>query len=83
MFYFTFFEPETENFRFVYKSRSKLRHIEYECSRREKQREESSAVNSGEFSLVPAGICCVCDSKSLNYFVLTPKIDQFQAYKNS
>ena len=74
MFYFTFFEPETENFRFVYK---------YECSRREKQREESSAVNSGEFSLVPAGICCVCDSKSLNYFVLTLKIDQFQAYKNS
>ena len=55
--------------------------MERECSRREKQREGSSAVNSSEFRFALACVCCVFDSKNLDYFVITLKIDEFASLK--
>ena len=60
-------------------NRSKTCQIERECSRREKQREESSSVNKSKFRFVLAGVCSVSDSKSFDYFVITLKLDQLQA----
>ena len=48
-----------------------------------KGREESPAGNSSEFRFVLVGVCCICDSTCLDYFVIALKIDQLQAYKNS
>ena len=48
-----------------------------------KAKKRSSAVNSGEVQFVLAGSCYVCGSKSLDYFVITLKIDQLQAYENN
>ena len=62
---------------------SKIRQIECECSRREKQRRKHSAMNSSEIRFLLEGVCCPCDYKCLDYFVITLKIDQLQAYKNS
>ena len=61
----------------------KIRQIKFKCSQREAQIEKSSAVNSSDFQFALAGICYVCDSKSLEYFVIKLKIDQLQAYKDS
>ena len=54
--FLTFFSPETrcqvtqcQEVRFVHKTSWKIRQMEGECSRRGKQREEISAVNSSEF----------------------------------
>ena len=64
-------------------NRSKIRQIECKCSRRVKQREERSAVSLSELRFVLTGVCCVCDSKSSDYFAITLKIDQLRSHKNS
>ena len=67
-----FFAPEV--------GRSKIRQIERECSRR-----EMHAVNLSKcwFVLEAQMFAVSVTQKGLDYFVITLRIDQLQAYKSS